>query len=98
MKSTIAASLAFLSTVALAQSQAVPTFPVPLSEQDTTNIRQVCDIARASGLVNLETALSVARYCVDLIGRVSGAEVEAKKLADAEAKKAAEPKKDEPKK
>jgi hypothetical protein len=96
MKSyAIAATLAFLSTVALAQSQPLPTFPVPLTEQDTTNVRQICDMARSSQGVNLETASGVAQYCLRLIGTIAAAEAESKKTADA---KAAEAKKDESKK
>jgi hypothetical protein len=102
MKLRLAFAAALFSTAALAQSPpaappALPaTFPVSISDQDTANIRQVCDIARASGTVNLETAGGVTQYCVALINRFASAAADHKKAAEAkpaEVKPPEEPKK-----
>jgi hypothetical protein len=77
----LSTAIAIIGSVVAAQAS--DTFPVPLSEQDTASIRQVCDIARASQLVNLETAGGVAQYCLQLIGNIASAEAEHKKAADA---------------
>jgi hypothetical protein len=101
MKLRLAFVATLFSTAALAQSlpaapPAPATFPVPVSGQDTANLRQVCDIARASGAVNLETASGVTQYCVALINRIVAAEADHKKAAEAkpaEVKPPEEPKK-----
>jgi hypothetical protein len=99
MKLRLAFAATLISTAAFAQSPPIaapPTFPVAVSSQDTANIRQICDLARASGSVNLETAGGVAQYCLALIGRIAAAEADHKKAAEAkpaEAKPPEEPKK-----
>lgn len=72
---------ALLPTAALAQAPA--TFPLTVSDQDVTNIRQICDFARSSSTVNLETASAVAQYCVGLLNRIAAADAEAKKAKEA---------------
>ena len=67
---------------AAALAQAQSTFPVVVSDQDVTNLRQVCDFARSSNTVNLETASAVAQYCVGLINRIAAADAEAKKAKE----------------
>lgn len=60
----IAAALLFVSTAALADGFA-------LTDQDANAIRQICDVARASPAINLETSAGVAQYCLGLLGRIA---------------------------
>jgi len=102
MKLRLAFAATLISTAALAQSPpaaapAPATFPVAVTSQDTANIRQICDFARTSGTVNLETAGALAQYCLALISRIANAEADHKKAAEAatpaETKPPEEPKK-----
>ena len=81
MKYALIILTVLLPAAALAQTPA--TFPVIVSDQDVTNLRQICDFARSSSTVNLETASAVAQYCVGLLNRIAAADAEAKKAKEA---------------
>jgi hypothetical protein len=68
---------------AAAMAQAPANFPLTVSDQDTSNLRQICDFARSSSAINLETASAVTTYCVGLINRIAAAEANATKPKEA---------------
>jgi hypothetical protein len=50
-----------------------PSFPVTLQASDGQSIRQVCEIARQSAGINLETAQAVTTYCTGLLTKIGTA-------------------------
>jgi hypothetical protein len=88
----LAAAYGVAAGLAQSPPAAPATFPVAVTGQDTANIRQICDFARTSSAVNLETAGALAQYCLTLISRIANAEADHKKAAEA-AKPPEEPKK-----
>lgn len=77
MHRTAFALAAILFVVATASAQ--PETPQPAAKQieiavsDEMNVRIVCDAARGSGQISLETASQVIGYCLGLLGRLRNA-------------------------
>lgn len=71
--------LLLLTTPTFAQAPTVPPPPVAgkvtidLLPNDEQALRTVCDLARGSSAINLETANQILSYCLSFLGRLKAA-------------------------
>jgi hypothetical protein len=58
-----------------------PSFPVPLTAQDSANLNQVCTYAMDNGTINLQTKTAIGQFCLDVLNRIGQAQAASKSQA-----------------
>ncbi len=78
MTRTLLIGITALALASPAVAQDAPKeFPLKVTSQDEAAIRAICDYARQSQGINLETAQQVSGYCIGFLGRIGATSKEA---------------------
>lgn len=72
----------FLIAALVAFSTSAKAHTIEFTDNDVQAFRQVCDFARGSPAVNLETAGAITQFCLTFIGRLGAAAVQRPKEAE----------------